>query len=139
MDDYIKNRLSLEVEKAYYISKRYKSSSTFAILYFEGELEVQDLGKFVRISDHLLNIDENHYFIHYTFTQQNSAFKASQNLLLCLDKHLNNQSACIALDTFDISKSPTIVINRLTQILNETQHSSYSRIENENILNELFS
>ncbi len=138
MDDYIKNRLTIEINKTYYVAKRYQVTSTFAILYYEGELTVNDLGKFVRTSDHLLKIDDNNYFINYAFSEQDGAFKASQNLLLYLDKHLNNQTSCIALDTFDITKSPTIVLNRLTQILNETKKNEYSRIEDENVLNEIF-
>jgi len=137
MEDYIKNRLKIEINKAYYIAKRYKSASTFAILYHEEILPVDILGKFVRISDHLLKIDEHHYFVNFTFTKQEDAFKAAQNLLLYLDRHFNNRSSCIALDTFDTTQSPTIVLNRLVQILNETKKSSYTRIEDENILNEI--
>ncbi|MDQ7043366.1 MAG: hypothetical protein Q9M40_09610 [Sulfurimonas sp.] len=138
MDKYIRNRLEIEIAKAYYTAKRYKAVSTFAILYFEGELTVSDLGKYMRVSDHLLQIDDNHYFINYTFTEPSGAFKASQNLILYLDKHLGNEKSCIALDTFDVTQSATIVLNRLTQILAAIKENAYSRIEDENILNELF-
>ena len=67
MDTYIKNRLRIEIEKAYYIAKRYKSASSFAILYFECDLNITDLGHFLRISDHLLKTDDKHYFIHFSF------------------------------------------------------------------------
>ena len=137
MEDFIKNRLKIEINKAYYIAKRYKSLSTFAILYHKDILPVDILGKFVRISDHLLKIDDHHYFINFTFTHQEDAFKAAQNLLLYLDRHFNNRTSCIALDTFNITQSPTIVLNRLIQILHETKKSSYTRIEDENILNEI--
>jgi len=135
MDDYIKNRLKIEINKAYYVAKRYKAVSTFAILYHPAPLPVDILGKFVRISDHLLKIDDNHYFIAFAFTEPENAFKASQNLIFKLDKHYNNNESCIALDTFDTTKSPTIVLNRLTQILNEVKRDDYSRIDDENILN----
>ena len=127
-------RLEVEVKKTYYTFTRYLSPSTFSLLYFEGNLSVEKLGEFLRISDKFLQIDENHYFINYMFTEQHGAFKASQNLLLNLDKHFKNQKSCIAIDIFDTNKTPRIVINRLMEILKETQKSSYSRIEDESIL-----
>lgn len=135
MDKHIKERLEIEINKAYYIAKRYKSPSTFAVLYHEKELSLEKLGDYVRISDHILKMDDNNYFIHFTFTEQDGAFKASQNLIVYLDHHFNDRSSCMAIDTFDLSHSPTIVINRLMQILTETKKSSYTRIEDENILN----
>jgi hypothetical protein len=137
LEEYIRKRLEIEIKKSYYTAKRYKVVSTFAFLYHEEPLTVNILGSYVRISDHLLKIDDNHYFINFTFTEQVNAFKASQNLLFYLDKHFNNRTSCIALDTFDINQSPKIVLNRLMQILKTTKKSSYSRIEDENILNEL--
>jgi len=137
MQDHIKKRLEIEINKSYYTAKRYGAISTFVFLYHEKELPVAVLGKFVRISDHLLKIDDNHYFINFTFTEPEDAFKAAQNLLLYLDKHFNNRTSCIALDNFDTSQSPRIVLNRLMQILKETQKNSYTRIEDENILNEI--
>ena len=134
MDENIKNRLNIEIDKAYYISLRYKSISTFAILYFEGELLVEDLGGFVRLSDHLLKIDENHYFINYTFTDNNAAFKASQNLLLYLDEYFGHQKSCIALDVFDSAKPSGSVLDRLLQTLSSIQKQSKSRIADESIL-----
>jgi len=135
INDKIFKRLEIEVKKTYYTFTRYLSPSTFAFLYFEGELSVEELGEHLRISDKFLKIDDNHYFINYMFTEQNGAFKASQNLLLNLDKHFENTKSCIAVDTFDANKTPRIVINRLMEILKETQKSSYSRIEDESILN----
>ena len=137
MDKKIKNRLQIEINKAYYSYKRYKIDSTFAILYHEEDLPVDKLGKIVRISDHLLKIDENHYFINFVHTNHNNSFKASQNLLHSLDLLFNNTTSCIAIDAFDITQSPTIVLNRLQQILNAIQKSSRTRIDDENILNEI--
>lgn len=138
MDEKIFNRLSIIINKAYYTHSRYKSPSTFALLYHENDITPAELGKYVRKTDHFLAVDKSHYFINFAFTEQDSAFKACQNLIFSLDKHFENQSSYIAIDTFDESKSARMVYNRLSQILAETKKSSYSRIEDENILNELF-
>jgi hypothetical protein len=138
IDERLFNRLQVFIKKAYYGYSRYNFNSTFAYLYFEGDLSVVDLGKFLRVSDHFIQLDENHYFIDFAYTKQNDAFKASQNLLVYLDKHLNNTSACVAIDTFDVSKSATVVFNRLQQILDATRKKEDSRIEDEKVFNELF-
>lgn len=137
MEDSIKNRLTIEINKSYYTAKRYKQNSTFAILYHEKELQVQTLGKIVRISDQLIKMNENIYFIFFKFTNHEQAFKASENLLFDLDNYFNNTSSCIGIDSFDINQSPTIVINRLLQILDEIKKNSFVRVDDENILNEL--
>lgn len=137
MDDFTKNSLRIEVKKAYYVAKRYNSISTFALLYHDKDITFDVLGAFLRISDHLVRVDENHCFITFYYTEQNNAFKASQNLLVYLDKYFNHRTSCIALDTFNTSLPHTIVFNRLTQILNETKKNPDSRIEDENILNGL--
>jgi len=137
MDERIKNRLQIEINKAYYSYKRYKVDTTFAMLYHKNELPVDKLGKIVRISDHLLKIDDHHYFINYVHTNHNDAFKASQNLLYTLDNYFNNRTSAIAIDTFDTTQTPALVINRLWQILNEIKKNSYTRIDDENILNEM--
>lgn len=138
MTDNIFNRINIEVKRTYYSSDRYKSQSSFILLYHDQELTPQELGKFVRISDKFVEIDKNHYFINFAFTSQENAFKASQNLLHYLDNRFQNTSTCIALDNFDTSKTTRMVINRLEQILKETKKHSYTRIEDEEILNELF-
>ena len=135
MEDRIFKRLTIEIDRAYYTFTRYMAPSTFAFLYSEKELTPTELGDFVRISDKFLQIDKNHYFINFVFTEQDGAFKASQNLILNLDIFFKDSSSCIAIDTFDASKSPRIVINRLHQILKETKKNPYSRIEDEDVLN----
>ena len=137
MNDRIKQRLQIEINKAYYAYNRYKIDATFAILFHEKELPVDKLGGFVRLSDLLLKIDDNHYFINFFHTNHNNAFKASQNLLLALDNYFNNSTSAIAIDTFDTTQTPNLVINRLTQILKEIQKNPYVRIDDENILNEI--
>jgi len=137
MDERIKNRLKIEINKAYYSYKRYKVETTFAMLYHDKELPVDKLGKIVRISDHLLKIDEHHYFINFVHTNHNNAFKASQNLLHALDNLFNDRNSAIALDTFNTTQTPNLVINRLFQILKEIRKNPYTRIDDENILNDM--
>ncbi len=134
MDANLLNRMNVQIRKAYYSFTRYKTDSTFAMLYHEKPMLVQELSAFLRVSDHLIRLDNNHYFIIFTHTNESGAYKASQNLLNYIDNHFNNTSTCIAIDNFDINNSPTIVFNRLMQILEATKKSSYTRIENENIL-----
>ena len=137
MDDKIKNRLQIEINKAYYSYKRYKVDATFAILYHEKELYINKLGNLVRVSDLLLKIDNHHYFINFVHTNHNNAFKAAQNLLLALDNYFNDSNTAIAIDTFDTAQTPNLVITRLTQILNEIKKNPYTRIDDENILNDI--
>ncbi|MCX6074721.1 MAG: hypothetical protein NTY39_10410 [Campylobacterales bacterium] len=106
----------------------------FALLYHEEPLSVVELAKYVRTSDHLIKLDDQHYFIIFTFTSQENSYKASQNILHKLDRHFNNYTTCIALDTFNTSKEPQNVLNRLKQILIETRKNSYIRVEMEDIL-----
>ncbi|WP_294873069.1 hypothetical protein [Sulfuricurvum sp. RIFCSPLOWO2_12_FULL_43_24] len=82
----------------------------------------------------MIQLDENHYFIIFAFTTQDNAYKASQNIIHNLDNHFNAATTCIALDTFNPTKSPLSVINRLMQILAETRKNPFIRIETEDIL-----
>ncbi len=137
INEEMKQRLYVEIRKAYYSAQRYNVKATFALLYHEKELLVDQLGKMVRMSDYLLKIDENHYFINFIHTNHAQAFKAAQNLIHALDSHLNDSNSAIAIDTFDTKQPPNLVINRLEQILKEVKKSPYSRIDDENILNEI--
>lgn len=130
----ITTRLFAQIKKAYYAFERYKVDSTFALLFIEKPCELSKLGMMVRITDHLIPVDANHYFIIFTYTKEDNAYKASQNLILKLDSFFKNETSCIALDSFDINKSPDNVLRRLKQILSVTQQNSYTRIENETIL-----
>lgn len=130
----ILNRVNVLVKKTYYAFERFKVDATFALLYHEKPLNVVELSKYVRVTDHIMPLDDNHYFIIFAFTTQENAYKASQNILLNLDQFLNTQTSCIALDTFDTSKSSSAVVMRLKQILAETRKSSYIRVETEDIL-----
>jgi len=129
------NRLEVLVKKAYYVYKRYEIPSTFALIYHDRPLSVIELSKYVRQSDQFIPLDENHYFMIFHFTNQANAYKASQNIIYRLDKHFNNDEVSfIALDSFDVNKSPHSVLSRLKQILAQTRKESYSRVETEDIL-----
>lgn len=137
MDEKMFNRLKILIEKAYYISTRYHTASTFALLYHENPITPHELGKFLRKSDHFLQLDAQHCFIHFSFTNHSNAFKASENLLMLLDNFFGNTTTRIAIDTFDTNKTPTIVYNRLVQILEVITNHPYTRVDDENILNEI--
>lgn len=132
----ILSRVNVLVKKTYYAFERFKVNATFALLYHEKPLNVVELSKYIRVTDHIMPLDDNHYFIIFAFTTQENAYKASQNILFNLDQFLNTQTSCIALDTFDTSKSSSAVVMRLKQILAETRKSSYIRVETEDILDQ---
>ncbi|MDD5400420.1 MAG: hypothetical protein PHQ93_04445 [Sulfurimonas sp.] len=126
---------SILINKTYYIYRRYNIQATFALLYHNEPLSIVDLSKFVRLSDQFIQIDKNHYFIIFEFTSQKNAYKASQNIIYNLDKHFNTHKGCyIAIDSFDITKSPQNVLNRLKQILIEVRKNPCVRVEVEDIL-----
>lgn len=127
------NRVKVLIKKTYYTHERYQVNATFALLYHEMPLSLTEVSKYVRISDHIMQLDDNHYFIIFAFTEQNNAYKASQNIVHSLDNYFNNHTSCIALDTFNTSKSAQVVLNRLKQILAEIRKSPYVRIETEDI------
>jgi hypothetical protein len=132
------NRYEHMVEKTYYIHRRYGVVATFALLYHEEPLAVDVLGSFIRISDHIIPIDENHDFIIFAFTSETNAHKAAQNLLGRLDNYFGSHTCCIALDKFDTDIAPQHVLSRLRQILGESRKHSYARIETESVLDGIF-
>ena len=134
MDKDILIRLSAQIKKAYYTFERYDNTSTFSLLYHDQPLSVIELADFVRISDHLIELDEHHYFLIFSYTSHNNTYKAVQNLVHHLDNHFKNTTSCVAIDSFDLTNSPSLVLNRLQQILAETRKSSFTRAEDESIL-----
>lgn len=130
----ISQRVSVVIKKIYYTHERYQINATFAMLYHEKPLSVIELAEHVRISDQLIQIDDNHYFIIFDFTTQKNSYKAAQNIIQNLDIHFNDHTSCIALDTFNHLKSPQSVLNRLNMILTEIRKKNYIRIEIEDIL-----
>ncbi len=135
-DDSIENftRMEAMVKKTYYTYERYNTDATFALLYHEHPLDVQKLSEYIRISDHIIKINEHMYFLIFAYTNAQNAYKASQNILMGLDAFFGNQTTCIALDDYSVNKSAFMVFNRLKMILKETRKSSYTRIESEDIL-----
>ena len=97
----ITNRINVLIKKTYYHHERFQVDSTFALLYHENPLSVVEFSQYVRISDHLIQVDDHHYFIIFAFTSQDNAYKAAQNIIHKLDNHFNATSSCIALDTFN--------------------------------------
>ena len=134
MNSELEVRVNAEINRAYYTYDRYQADATFALVYHENDISLENLGKCMRISDRFVEIDENHFFILYHFTTSKDAYKACQNLLLKLDNHFNNNTTCIAIDTFNTSNPTKVVMNRLKQIIKETKSNSFARIEYEDIL-----
>ena len=134
MSTEIEIRINAEINRAYYTYERYKVNATFALIYHEKKLTLEELGSYVRKSDRFVQIDENHFFILFHFTNAKEVSKASQNLLLRLDNHFHDTATCIAIDTFNTANSTKVVLNRLKQIIIETKKNSFSRIEYEDIL-----
>ena len=127
-------RLEIEIKKTYYSYERYKVVSTFVLLHHEKELSVAQLGDFLRISDKFVKVDDTRYFIILSFTLEENASKASQNLLQKLDAFFNDRSSFIAINTINLSNSPNMLINKLTQTMAEIQKNQYARIEDESVL-----
>ncbi len=128
------SRLEAEINRAYYANKKYDVIATFVMVHHDKDLCIEKMGSFVRVTDKFIHIDDNHYFIIFHYIAHNNAYKASQNLILKLDNYFKDSNASIAVDNFDILRSPTVVINRLKQIINEIKRNSYTRIEDETIL-----
>ena len=130
----ITNRINVLIKKTYYHHERFQVDSTFALLYHENPLSVVEFSQYVRISDHLIQVDDHHYFIIFAFTCEENAYKASQNIIHKLDGYLNDHATCIAMDSLDPTKSPQLVLNRLKQIMSEIHRDAHVRIETEDIL-----
>jgi len=132
------NRLEIELKKIFYSFEKYNALSTFALLYHKDALDTQTLSNYLRVSDSFLELDDHTYFINFAFTSHEDTFKAAQNILFGLDNHFNNTSTCIAIHELDPTNTPKMTVNKLLQILEETKKYSYSRVEDESILNATF-
>jgi hypothetical protein len=108
--------------------------STFVLIYHEKDLSVGQLGKFVRITDRFIPIDDNYYFMIYHYTSQADSYKAAQKLLFKLDDYFQDTTTCIAIDEFDTSNLSAVVLSRLKQIIIETRKHSFRRIEDDCVL-----
>ena len=134
LDDELKIRLNAEISRAHYTFERYGAESTFALVYHENEIELDVLGGFVRVSDRLVKVDNNLHFIIFNFTVQDDAYKASRNLLRNLDNHFSSTNSCIAIDAPSKTDNVHMIMNKLYQIIKETQKNSVVRIEYSDIL-----
>jgi hypothetical protein len=138
LDTNIQQQLESEIEKSHYKAQRYSQKFTFALLEYEGKLPKEVLQKFLRLSDFILEVKEGFYFINFYNTDEINALKAAENLIYQLDSYLQNQKSYIAIDRLDTKESATSTLNRLYQILQEAKKHNSNRVEDEQILNELY-
>lgn len=137
MDENTLSRLNAEITRTYYAYTRYKTISTFALLHCEKEIHFQTLGSFIRATDRFIQINPNEYFIIFHYTSLDNTYKACKNLLYNLDTYFNSTTSCIAIDEFDLNKNSNAIIQRLKQIINQTKKHSLSRIEYDDILDDI--
>jgi hypothetical protein len=138
LDEELKIRLNAEIGRAHYTYERYKAEATFALVYHEKDIGLEQLGSLVRVSDRLVRVNENLHFVIYNFTTQDDAYKASRHLLSSLDKHFHSATSCIAIDSPPKTDSTHMVMNKLHQIILETKKNSVTRIEYSDILDNTF-
>lgn len=104
-------------------------------MYHKLPINVVELSQFIRISDLLIEIDQNRFFIIYQFTNESDALKAAQNLIFNLDKHFNEINSCyVAIDKLDTSIAPLNVLNRLQSIIEYALKNRVNRVETEEVL-----
>jgi len=138
IDETTYNLLNKEIERTHYNARRYNSISTFGLLYFEGNLTQSTLHKMVRLSDFFLRLNEHYYFFNFHYTDEKNAIKAGENLIFKLDKTLENRKSYLAVDRIDAEETTKSTINRLYQILQESMKRHNNRVEDENILNDIY-
>jgi hypothetical protein len=138
LDAQTRTRLESEVGRVHDACKRYGSNTSSAIVYHDKEIELALLGSFLRKNDKIIKLDANHHFVMFCQTSEEEAYDAAKNLLAKLDRHFQNTSSCIAIDSACKNDSINMMINKLLQILKETKKNSVSRIEYEDILDEIF-
>lgn len=138
LDDKKRARLESEVMKVLDACKRYSSNASSAIVYHEKSIDLALIGSFLRKNDRIIKLDENHHFIMFCFTSESESYNAAKHLLAKLDSYFENTTSCIAIDSACKNDSINMMINKLLQILQETKKNSVSRIEFEDILDEIF-
>ncbi len=138
LDDQTKTRLESEISRVHDACDRYGSDVSSAIVYHEKDIDLSLFGSFLRKNDRVIRLDENHHFVMFFFTSESEAYDAAKNLLAHLDIHFNDKTSCIAIDSACKNDSANMMINKLLQILKETKKNSISRIEYEDILDEVF-
>ncbi len=138
LSDTIQAQLEVEIEKTYYEFTRYKLPATFALLYFNGELPLKVVQDLIRTTDSVLWLNNNYYFFIFHYTEETDAIKAAENLIYGVDKYLNNTDSYIALDCIDTIESAHSTLQRLYQIVQEAKRHANNRVEDENILNDIY-
>ncbi len=133
--DNIPSRFEVMVKKVYYVYEKFGLDFSFALLSLAKPISVTDLSRYVRSSDVLIPIDENHYFIIFQFTSPDAAFRTSQELVFSLDKFFNQpKSSFVAIEKLNINITPLNVLKRLDSIVQATKKAGYSQVETEDIL-----
>lgn len=137
IDDETKKILESEINKVHDACQRYDSNNSAAVLYHEKNIDSDVLSGFLRKNDKVIRLDENHCFVVFGYTSETEAYNAAKHLLAELDKYFKNSTTCIAIESACKYDSANIMINKLFQILKETKKNSISRIEYEDILDEV--
>ena len=137
LDDKTKKILELEIGKVHDACERYDSQNSAAIVYHEKDVDTELLSGFLRKNDVVIRLDDNHHFIVFGYTSDSEAYNAAKHLLAELDKYFKSSTTCIAIESACKYDSANIMLNKLLQILNETKKNSISRIEYEDILDEV--
>jgi hypothetical protein len=119
MEKILIDKIGHHMEKEHYIYERYGHVSTYAILRHDGSLTLENLSAHLRISDFIARVDDEKFFITYTFTTHMNAYKAAQNTVYCLERDHNISNLRISIDTFEENPNPEYVIRRLERILAE--------------------
>lgn len=138
LDKEVKVILESEISRVQDACSRYDSDNSSAIVYHEKDIDIELLGSFLRTNDKIIKLDKSHHFIIFHFTSEEEAYEAAKHLLAQLDSHFKNTTSCIAIDSACKNDSANIMINKLLQILKETKKNSISRIEYEDILDEIY-
>ncbi len=131
----VKNRFEVMIKKSYYIKQRYNLDFTFALLYHKDPISIIDLSQYIRISDLVIDVGDNYYFIIYQFTNELESMKASQNLIANLDKFFNEIGGTyMAIDKLDDTIAPLNVLSRLISIVDYARKNKMNRVETEEVL-----
>ncbi|QFR50105.1 hypothetical protein FJR48_10355 [Sulfurimonas lithotrophica] len=137
LDEQTKIRLESEVNRVHDACKRYESNTSSAIVYHEKDIDLVLFGSFLRKNDKIIKLDNHHHFIMFCYTSESEAYEAAKNLLSKLDSHFQNTTSCIAIDSACKNDSTNMMINKLLLIIKETKKNSVSRIEYDDILDEI--
>jgi hypothetical protein len=116
--------------KEFYRFNRHNIVSTMAFVESNEPLDFLKIKQNIRILDEISEINKNFYFIIFSYTTIDKAYKASQNLI----SKFHNVIIHIVLEEFKKSdKKHTDIIRRINSIMNETKKSNESLICDESI------